>query len=176
MSMSTFLKHFPFITLASIFGLVLFYSCQKADPAPYSTPPSGITHVTTVTTAPDTTSTFSARVNNSQTATSFTPGKSTSGSNTTLTGVSKYYTITITFPSSSGPGDYTLGTSFDPDYTATLVNGSSTYVVNKRWGLGDLRIDSISAKGKYFGTFSLSAEDTTTNNDMQANQGSFTYL
>jgi len=175
--MNTFTKRRNILSFLAVGTLVFaVISCEKAMPSPYSNPPVGVSSTyTTTTTPPDTTPSFLASVNNSSILT-FTPSKSTSGSNTTLKGVDAYYTITLTFPSTTGPGHYTIGTSFYPDFTALLVNGSSTYVVNSRWGLGNLTIDSISTHGKYYGTFSFDASDTVTNTDITVNQGSFYHL
>jgi hypothetical protein len=152
----------------------LFISCQKADLAPYSNPPTD-SNTPTSEVPPDTTPSFQASVNSSASL-SFTPSKSISGSNTTLQGVSTYYTITLTFPSATGPGHYTIGSSFYPNFTAKLINGASTYVVTSRWGLGSIEIDSISTNGKYYGSFNFNAKDTITNVDANVNQGTFYHL
>jgi hypothetical protein len=180
---------FPGILFAAIFaGLLLinFYSCQKAEPDPYSTPEFGTTHTVTPTftsttthdtnkTPPDTTTSFLAKVNNSASIT-FTPSKSASGGNTTLKGVSTFYTITITFPTSStGPGGYNIG--FPSNTISAIVNNGGTYYYcNYLWGVGGaLYIDSVSS-GKYYGTFNFEAQDTVTFNTMNVTQGSFNHL
>jgi hypothetical protein len=184
--MNKIIRHLPRIS-AIVMGLGLFIfffiSCEKAAPNPYSTPvidkpvtTSTITttHDTTINNPPDTTPSFEASVNNSAII-SFTPSKNIVGSNTTLKGVSTYYTITITFPSSTGPGGpYFIGTG---GITALLVNGSITYVAEGSYGGGFLTIDSISSKGKYYGTFNFDADDTTNiTNIAQVSKGSFYHL
>jgi hypothetical protein len=160
-------------------GSGTFVSCYKAAPEPYNIPEADVTRTVTptYTTAPippDTTPSFLASVNGSSIIT-FTPGKNTSGSNTTLKGTSASYTITLTFPSSTGPGNnYEIGGS--GAISALLVNGSSHYVAEGFYGGGFFTIDSISAKGKYYGTFNFSALDTITNNFIDVTQGSFFHL
>jgi hypothetical protein len=190
--MNKFIKNFTralFTVIISGLSLTYFFSCQKADLNPYSTPETvthtitptyttvthdTTTHDTTKPTPPDTTPSFKAAVNGSSVIT-FTPNKSIVGSTTKLKGTTPSYTITITFPSSTGPGNYTIG--FAPGLTETIVNGSITYVANTNWGNGSLQIDSISAKGKYYGKFSFSAEDTINiANFMDVSQGSFYHL
>ena len=180
------------LSVLLFFGLVLscFYSCQKAELKPYSDPAVGVTHTITPTyTAtthdttkpppPDTTPSFSASVNSSSII-SFTPSKSISGSNITIKGVSTYYTITITFPSSTGPGNYDIGFP-STTVSASMINGATknfcSYNGSNAWGNGgNLKIDSISSKGKYYGTFNFEAEDTVTYNFTSINQGSFYHL
>lgn len=167
--MNKFTKSFIQILSIAVFPCIVFFSCQKADPAPYSNPTINVP----VTIIPPT---FTAEVNNSLSITSFTPIKTFQGSYIILKGVSTYYTITLTFPSSTGPGNYTIGSTFYPDFTATLVNGSTTYVVNSTYGLGSLRINSISADDKYSGTFNFTAQDTITHSNINVNQGSFSNM
>lgn len=173
--MSNFTKKVIAVLVAGGFCCFAFFSCQKANPAPYGDP-NPAAFKTISTTPVDTTPSFTAEMNGSFSATSFTPLKTINGSYTTLKGVSTYYTVTMTFPSSSGPGNYEIGGLSQPDYTATIVTGSGTYVINTRWGLGSLKIDSISSTGKYYGTFSLEATDTVTHSDMEADQGTFYHL
>jgi hypothetical protein len=155
-----------FTSVLSISMICCFSSCQKAAVNPYSNPAVA----TTSTIDPPT---FAAAVNNSITASSFTPSKNISGNNTTLKGTSTYYTITITFPSSTGTGHYNIGIT--SGFTAVLYTGSDTYYVNSSNGLGTLDIASISTDGKYTGTFNFTGWDSS-NNYMTVNQGSFSNL
>lgn len=168
--MNIFFKHSKAFLLTAIWvGWVTFslISCQKAEPNAASDPavvtPNTIAYPT-----------FSAAVNNSLHPSSFTPGKQIAGLNTNLIGTSTYYTITITFPTSStGPGHYDLGIS--AGYTASIVAGSDTYLVDSAHGLGSLDITSISADGKYTGTFNLTGYDSS-NNFLSVDQGTFSNL
>ncbi len=188
--MNTFTKR-PLLLLAfiafSAWACFSFVSCQKSDPNPYSTPEAGITPTvvptyTSTTThdsnppppPPDTTPSFKASVNGSSIIT-FTPSKNIAGSYTMLKGTSTYYTIILKFLSSTGPGSYSIG--FEPGLTETIINGSTNYIADTYWGGGTLKIDSISSRGKYYGSFSFSAEDTTNiTNFLDVTQGSFYHL
>jgi len=167
--MNIFSKPFKVSILTATFGgwmVFSFISCQKAAPNASSDPavrtPNTIAYPT-----------FSAAVDNSLHPSSFTPGKQIVGSNTNLIGTSTYYTITITFPTSStGPRQYTLGST--PGYTASIVAGANTYLVNGAPGIGNLTITSISADGKYTGTFDFSGWDGS--NFLSVDQGTFSNL
>ncbi len=181
--MNTFIKR-PSILLLSVafsgWAVLSFFSCQKADPNPYSTPEAGVTHTVVVTytsttthTPPDTTTSFLASVNSSAVIT-FTPNKHISGSTVSLNGVSSFYTISIIMPTSTGPGNYSVG--FGGGISFRLVNGSTVYLVNNSMGTGNLDIDSIT-NNKYYGTFDFIADDSTNSfNSMTVNQGSFNHL
>jgi hypothetical protein len=156
-----------------LFGIAIiwFYSCKKADINPYAINAPGSSQ----TTPADTTPTFKASVSSSSII-SFTPGKSIVGSNTTLIGTNSTYTVTITFPNSIGQGsNYEMGFG-GPGITAELINGVTKYKVNNSWGSGQLTIDSISSKGKYYGSFLITAQDTVTFDIIDVSQGSFYHL
>jgi hypothetical protein len=168
--MNIFSKHSKVFLLRAIFGGWVAFSlisCQKAQPNAASDPAVG---------APNTIAypTFSAAVNGSLSPSSFTPAKQISGGNTSLIGTSAYYTITITFPSSTGPGRYDIGQG-SPGYTASITTGSDTYYVNASNGLGALDITSIAANGEYTGTFNFTGWDSS-NNFLTVNQGTFSNL
>lgn len=152
--------------------LISLFSCQKAEPDSYSIPALTAAPARSAGT-PDTTPAFSASVNGISVE-NFTPSKNTNGSYSTLTGKNTYYTITITIPKSTGPGkNYTIGTAFGNGIGASCISGSTLYYVNQRYGLGNLTIDSISAKGNYYGSFSFTADDTVTLNNVSVSQGTF---
>jgi len=177
------------LLLLLFFGWILtsFYSCQKAEPKPYSDPEAGVTHTITPTYTttthdttkpppPDTTPSFAAAINGGAVM-AFTPSKLISGGYTTLKGVTTYYTLTIKFPTSAtGPGHYSLGFGGTPGMTAALVNGGTTYVINNNWGGGDMQIDSISSKGKFYGSFNLDPQDSVSFNSIIVSQGTFYHL
>ncbi len=153
-------------------ALIWFYSCKKAEINPYNISVPGSSQQQTPA---DTNPSFKASINSSSVI-SFTPGKSIAGPNTTLMGTNSTYTVTITVPSSTGPGNnYEIGFG-GPGITAMLVNGATTYKVSNSWGSGKLTIDSISSKGEYYGSFQFTAQDTATFNFITVTQGSFYHL
>lgn len=160
--------------LLSALSLTCFYSCQKADLNPYGGPGNGQGGTVNITPA-DTTPSFQATIKNS--IFSFTPTKYIVGSNTYLKGVSTYYTIYLIFPNSTAPGgSYDIGFP-STTISAKLINGSTTYVDDYRNGVGgSLTIDSISAKGKYYGSFNFDALDSISYNDINVTQGTFYHL
>jgi hypothetical protein len=153
-------------------ALSCFFSCEKADVAPYGNPVDGAI-VSSYIMPSDTMPNFKASVNNSAVL-SFTASKNIVGSNTNLKGTTANYAITITFPSSTGPGSWNMGNSGPA--TALLVNGASHYVVKGSNGIGLLKIDSISLSGRYYGTFSFIAKDTVASIEISVSQGSFSHL
>jgi hypothetical protein len=172
--MIPFIKRFHVLSFLIIgLAIFLFASCKKAEPDPYG---EGLpASMLTTTPAPDTTSSFNASVNSGPILT-FSPSKNTVGSNTNLIGTSTSYTITLTLPSSTTPGsNYQIG-GVGGKITALLVSGSNHYVTEGFYGGGFLTIDSISAKGKYYGSFSFDAEDTVSNTFLNVSQGSFYHL
>jgi hypothetical protein len=162
------LKTFLTTSVLSIITILSFYSCQKAAPHPYSDPlpysPAAISPIT-----------FSAAVNNSS-LTSFTPSKVIVGNYVTLKGTTSYYTITISFPSSMGPGDYFMGTHTS-DLRATVTSGSITYINNANVSeAGDFEITSIE-QGNYSATFTFFADDSTAiSNQISVTQGTISNL
>jgi len=176
-------KSYRLLFLLTAFGFILaftFLSCQKSEPNPYSidaaNPNTSTTNTTTVS-PPDTTPSFLASVNASPIIT-FTPSKSASGGNMTLKGVSTYYTVTITFPTSStGPGSYQIGFPSSTIW-GFVNNGGTYYYCNYNYGVGgSLVIDSISTRGNYYGKFNFWAEDTVNiSNSKQVESGSFYHL
>lgn len=162
------LKTFLATSVLSIITILSFYSCQKAAPNPYSDPlPSSPAAISPVT--------FSAAVNSSS-LTSFTPGKLIVGNYVTLMGTNSYYTITISFPSSMGPGHYFMGTS-TPGLRATVKSGSTTYVNDANVSeAGNFEITSIE-QGKYSATFTFFADDSTAiSNQISVTQGTISNL
>jgi len=96
----------------------------------------------------------------------------------TLKGVSTYYTVTITFPTSStGPGSYQIGFPSSTIW-GFVNNGGTYYYCNYNYGVGgSLVIDSISTRGNYYGKFNFWAEDTVNiSNSKQVESGSFYHL
>jgi hypothetical protein len=153
-----------FCSLASV-----YVSCQKAtDPEPFSNPQLSLTK------PKDTAKQyplFTASIDGSPTII-FTPSKTTGGGNTNLIGTSPYYTVTLTFPSSSGPGTYDYG--FAPGFIASIYDGTNTYIANDAFsGTGIMKIDSI-PNGKYYGTFNFTGEDAAS--DDKNAIGRFSYL
>jgi hypothetical protein len=185
--MNNFTKNLIRIFVLVGFSFIAFFACQKAEPSPYSTPTVALTHTitpidtggrrdTTKPAPPDTNPSFKAAINGGSVM-AFTPSKIIAGANTSLKGVSTYYTLTIKFPTAAtGPGHYSIGFGGTPGITVALVNGGTTYVVNNNWGSGDMQIDSISAKGKYYGTFDLDPQDSVSFNSIIVSQGSFYHL
>jgi hypothetical protein len=150
--------------------MIGYTACQKADPTPVGittivqpgTPgPSGPSGPTT---------SFTGSVNSSGTM-NFTGTKSSGGGTTTITGTNTYYTIKLNFPSPTGPGHYTLG--FSASYTASVYDGTNTYLVNPTYGSGNLTIDSISS-GYYYGSFNFIGEDPSF--DSESANGNFTKI
>lgn len=144
---------------SKIIILVLFLSgavltsCKKSTPAPSSSTPA---------VKP---STFTGNVNGSPPIT-FTPSKTTSGSNVSLVGKSSSYTITFTFPSSIGPGFNNIGQN---GITASIATSTDTYIVNSTTGTGTLQFDSI-PNGKYYGHFNFIAQDASANQEDASGQ------
>jgi hypothetical protein len=130
---------------ASLFGSFLlgFVACQKADPAPLG--------VEVSYTIP---SSFTASVNGSPTQT-FTGTKSSSSGNIVLKGTNTFYTITITFPSTTGPGTYFFSTT---GFSATIFDGVNTYSTSTSPGGGIFTINSIN-NGLYNGNFNITGYD-----------------
>ena len=158
-------------------GLACFYSCQKSGLSPYSVDAPSASNQGNNNTPPDTTPSFKASVNHSSIIT-FTPNKTIVGSNTYLKGTSTYYTVTLVFPSSTGPsGPYNIGFP-STRISATVVNGATTYVNDKNFSFGgSLTIDSISSKGKYYGSFQFYAGDSNNiTNNVSVSSGTFYHL
>ncbi len=142
-----------------------FISCQKTDPQPYSNPeqtnPGGKAPV------------MSGYPNGALSTTEFTPTVTYSGGYITFTGTSQFYTITITFPATTGVGNYGFDV-FDPGFTASIYDGTNTYYANASVGTGNFRIDSIIG-GRYSGTFDIDGQDAAFN-DAIINGGVFSNL
>ena len=159
--------------LRKVFVLVLGYalilnfaSCQKANPEPYGIPSLG--YISSMNTTKD--SAFTASVNGSSTMV-FTPGKKTNGTSLSLTGTNSSYVVTITFPKTTGPGSYFFNSA---GFSASIYDGSNTYVANSTYGTGSMRIDSISSSGRYYGSFNFIAELPST--ATASASGNFSYL
>ena len=157
-SLISFSKKMSFILLFCTSSMV-YISCTKTT-----------TTTTTTTTPTVKPTTFTASVNSSPII-NFTPSKNASGGNTSLIGTSTYYTITITFPSTTGTGSFFFNAT---GFSASIVNGSNTYVANSTYGSGSMRIDSISG-GKYYGSFSFIGQ-TPSLTSMTVNPGNFSNL
>ena len=140
-----------------------FWTCQKAGPSPYSKPALAATN----------SGSFSASVNSSSTI-AFTPVKVLVGNYVVLKGVSGYYNVTITFPTSLGPGHYFFGSN---NISGTIVSGSSVFVNDANvTDSGNFEITSIS-QGKYTATFSFFADDSTNHsNYVGANNGTISNM
>ncbi|HXB13357.1 MAG TPA: DUF6252 family protein [Bacteroidia bacterium] len=147
-----------FCSMASV-----FFSCQKTAPVPYATPSYG---------SDTATRSMQGEVGSNFTPTFFTPTITYSGGNITFTGKSQYYTITLTFPATSGPNTYFFST--DPGYSASVYDGTNTYKANASDGGGSLTISSI-VNGKYSGTFDIDGQDPSFN-FLEINRGSFLNL
>ncbi len=143
-----------FILTLGVITTLFYTSCQKPDPSP-----AGILTATLPYGPPGSTgssgptASFTASVNASSTQ-NFTPSKSSGGGTTTLKGTNTYYTITINFPTTTGPGHYFLNSA---GFSATLYDGSNTYTCDATYGSGGLTIDSIPS-GKYYGSFNFIGE------------------
>jgi hypothetical protein len=112
---------------------------------------------------------FSGSVNGSPTI-NFVPSTSTSGGKTSLIGTTSSYTVTLTFPVSTGAGSFFYSSTI----TASIFDGSSTYVANGSKGSGSITIDSI-PNGNYYGSFQFIGEDPSLNTT-SVNGGSFSNL
>ena len=132
-----------------------YLSCQKqTDPAPYSNPP--VSQETTLKNAA-----FSAEVNGSSII-NFAPTKTISGGNVSLIGTSAYYTITVTFQKTAGPGSYFNNS---PGFvSASIYDGINTYITNASKGSGIFNIDSI-PKGRYYGNINFTGLDAASNTE-----------
>jgi len=146
-----------FILLISAASIV-YSSCSKS-----STTTTSSTPVTKATI-------FTASVNGSPVI-SFVGSKSTASGTTSLIGVSSSYTITLSFPSTTGTGNFFFSST---GFNASIVNGSNTYVSNATYGSGTLTIDSITG-GKYYGYFSFIGQ-TTSLASMNVSGGRFSNL
>jgi hypothetical protein len=125
------------ITICVLCLSVFIMSCQKK------------TQSTSTTSTPKP-ATYYAAVNGSQLI-NFTPSK-TSGGSISLIGTSTYYTITLTFPSTTGTGSFFFS---DAGFSATIANGGINYVASATTtGTGSIQIDSIVGT-KYYGLFSF---------------------
>jgi hypothetical protein len=143
------LKFSKRIWLPALFCLTtsIHFSCQKADPAPYSDPPQyePATIGKTV---------FSAEANQSSMM-AFAPTITISGGYTSLIGTTANYTITLTFPSAIGPGNYT---NHFAGVSMSIFDGINTYLCNSNNGTGSIEIDSIT-NGRYSGSFNFIGQD-----------------
>lgn len=148
------------LSVLLLLNVLVIFSCQKADPGPIGIPASTLPK--NIITPPS----FLAQINGSSTL-SFTPKKSISGGNVSLIGTNTSYTITLTFPSTTGPG----GVFYSSKITASIYDGSNTYVANGTTGSGSLTIDSIS-NGRYYGSFQFIGEDPSLNSE-NVNAGIF---
>jgi len=154
----TGISHSKKVLIAAFFSAVtVLVSCQKADPDPSSSAPVRLPNDTSniVVIKPA----FIASVNGSPNI-KFNPSKSNSGGNISLIGTTTNYTVTITFPNSTGPGSFFFGSTI----TASIYDGFNTYYANGNYGTGSLRIDSIPA-GMYYGSFSFIADDPALNTE-----------
>jgi hypothetical protein len=128
------------------------------------------TTTTTTTTTPKVQpTTFKGSINGSPTI-NFTPTKSISGGSTSLIGTSTYYTVTLTFPSTTGPGSFFLKTA---GFSGSIYDGTNTYVSNATYGSGSIVIDSI-VSGKYYGVYNFIGQLPSTATESAS--GSFTNL
>ncbi|HWY97792.1 MAG TPA: hypothetical protein VNY36_01795 [Bacteroidia bacterium] len=138
----------------------IYFSCIKKT-----------TTTTTTTTTPKVQpTTFTGSVNGSPTI-NFTPTKSASGGSTSLVGTSTYYTITLSFSSTTGPGSFIIKTA--AGFSASIYDGSNTYVSNATYGSGSIIIDSI-VSGKYYGKYNFIGQLPSTATESAS--GSFTNL
>ena len=142
----------------------VFFSCQETVPTPYSPEQAAPNAKAPV---------MNGLVNGNLSTTAFIPTVTNSGGYITFKGTSQFYTITITFPATTGVGDY--GFDFaDPGFSATIYDGLNTYTANATYGSGDFRINSIIG-GRYSGTFSIIGQDAAYN-DETVNGGVFSNL
>lgn len=160
------------ITLMSVVMGLGFVACQKADPAPYSNPQYGL-GTQTVTAVSEPSAVFQASVSHSSVI-NFAPAKAIGNGQVQLIGSNATYTLTITFPNKTGPGqNYFLGGT--PGFGASVNNGADLYSVAYHGaGVGALNIDSIS-HGKYYGSFNFDAQDAS-HNDINVSSGVFSNL
>jgi hypothetical protein len=142
-----------FSTLLVVGFMAGFVACQKADPSPSAIITGPLTGQGSASNPSGPTTSFTGSVNGSSTMT-FTGTKNSAGGSTTLTGTNSYYTIKLVFPTTTGPGTYFLSTS---GFSASVYDGSNTYVCNASYGSGDITIDSIPS-GNYYGSFSFIGE------------------
>jgi hypothetical protein len=149
----------PFLILLFCAFTSIYFSCIKKTTTP-----------TTTTTPKTQPTTFTGSVNGSSTI-NFTPTKSASGGSTSLIGTSTYYTITLTFPSTTGPGSFIIR-SF-AGFSASIYDGTNTYVSNASYGSGSINIDSI-VSGKYYGKYNFIGQLPSTATESAS--GSFSNL
>ena len=141
-----------YISRLGVFALCItvmatYSSCQKADPDPV-----GVILPGAASSASN--STFTASVHGSPTQT-FTGSKSSSSGSIILTGTNSFYTITITFPNTAGPGTYFLPLA---GFSVTVNDGINTYSTNTSPGGGIFDINSVT-NGNYTGDFNITAYD-----------------
>jgi hypothetical protein len=133
---------------------VVQFSCQKTVPQPYSNP---------VQTVPNSKPpAMNGYMNGAFTRTTFTPTITNSGGYITFTGTSQFYTITITFPASTGVGSYDF--AFYPGFSATIYDGTNTFIANSSTGSGNIDINTIT-DGRYTGTFNIDGQDAALNTE-----------
>jgi|GEM_PF-1319201 len=144
--------------LATVLGYV---ACQKAVPAPYSNPPVG-PGTGNVTIMSEPSAVFQASISSGPTI-NFAPAKSLGNGQVQFIGTNATYTINISFPNNTGPGQNYFISGLQ-GFSAYINNGADQYSATYHGaGGGILNIDSIS-HGKYYGSFHFVGQDPSQNN------------
>ena len=155
------MKYFVSSSIKRVFsGLLIcgfafaFVSCEKKTPAPAPVIPPA---------------TFKGEINGSAQIV-FTPSKTSSSGTTSLIGKSAYYTVTLNIPSTTGQGSFFFSSA---GFSASIYDGSNTYLSNSAYGSGGIYIDSI-VGGRYYGNFNFIGQ--LPSNATESTIGTFTSL